>query len=140
MSSKVWKIVIFYFLTIIVIFVENYKMNIIRAQEAIFRVCLFNYKSFSICQFDNYCLNVLIFLLFQISVAISVCFCSAISYAQSVGELNTTMYTTCGVLGVCLLLLGYSLSRQPQSSNKPTFHVNIIMTCVFIRVFFLLQY
>lgn len=93
-------------------------------------VNFFGYKSFlinSINLDEMYCL----YLYFLISVVISICFCSSISYAQSVGEFNTTMYTTCGVLGMCLLLLCYSLSRQPQSSNQPTFHVNIIMTCVF---------
>lgn len=59
-------------------------------------------------------------------VVVSICFCSSISIAQKQGKFNTVTGTACIFFGVCLLVLCYSLSRQPQSSNRPTFHVIII--------------
>uniref|UniRef100_A0A2S2P1M6 Low affinity cationic amino acid transporter 2 n=1 Tax=Schizaphis graminum TaxID=13262 RepID=A0A2S2P1M6_SCHGA len=57
------------------------------------------------------------------SVVVSICFCSAVSIVQNEGKFNTVTCAACIFFGVCLLVLCYSLSRQPQSTNRPTFHV-----------------
>ncbi|KAL5238581.1 hypothetical protein ACI65C_005991 [Semiaphis heraclei] len=59
-------------------------------------------------------------------LVVSVCFCSSVSIAQNEGKFNMFTYVTCIVSGVCLLVLCYSLSRQPQSTNRPTFHVPLV--------------
>lgn len=62
---------------------------------------------------------------FFVSVVVSICFCSSVSIAQAEGKFSMVTYAACSVSGVCLLVLCYSLSRQPQSTNRPTFHVII---------------
>ncbi|XP_008187866.1 cationic amino acid transporter 2 isoform X1 [Acyrthosiphon pisum] len=54
---------------------------------------------------------------------VAICFCSSVSIAQTEGKFNMITYAACSVSGVLLLVLCYSLSRQPQSTNRPTFHV-----------------
>lgn len=72
---------------------------------------------------------------FIFSVAVSICFCSVVSIAQNHKKFDTFTYITCSVLGACLLLLCFLISRQPQSENRPTFHVIPVIITSIINLF-----
>ncbi|XP_050528684.1 high affinity cationic amino acid transporter 1-like isoform X2 [Daktulosphaira vitifoliae] len=53
----------------------------------------------------------------------SICFSAGITLVQNFGEFTRNSLITIGVTGLCLVIMGLFLSRQPQSKKRPLFKV-----------------
>ncbi|XP_050439963.1 cationic amino acid transporter 2-like [Adelges cooleyi] len=56
----------------------------------------------------------------------AICFTGTITFVQTYSEFSKEAYILIITLGGCLIVLGYLLSRQPKSSNRPMFMVPLV--------------